>query len=132
MAEHGFDGFLSKCELIKSRTNKAGQVVPLIYNQECGFDTTLSLLHYADNEAGVIQGRNPHRYFEKYPDLKFDSRIFKELYLKDEQLQYALFDSTIPHLERMLSRGRESDIIVDELEIMQRVLMSMHKEGLTV
>lgn len=128
--EDGFDGFLSKCELIKSRTNKAGQVATLIYNQETGFDNALSLYKYAE-EAGVVEGRNPKKSFAKYPDIKFDDRKFSEEFNSNPDLQYALYDSTIPILERLLSRGREDDVVVNEEEILQRVLMSMHNEGLT-
>ena len=125
MEDDGFDGFLSKCEMIKSRTNKAGQVVPLVYNQELGFDPVLSLLHYAEKEAGVVEGRNPYRYFKGYDDIKFDARKFRDLFYTNEALQNALFDSTIPKLEQLLSRGLESEVVHDQFDIMGRVYKSL-------
>ncbi len=58
----GFDGFRVRCEMLKSRTNKAGQFTHLVYNQEIGFDPILSQLDFA-TEAGLVDGRNPYRYF---------------------------------------------------------------------
>ena len=49
--DDGFDGFMVKAELIKSRSNKAGQSCNLIYNQLTGFDPIMTLYQYAaDND----------------------------------------------------------------------------------
>jgi hypothetical protein len=103
MEDDGFDGFKARIELLKSRTNKAGQFVELIYNQEIGFDPVQSQYHFA-NETGLIEGRNPYRYVTGYKDIKFDSRKFRKEFLDNDQLRFAIFDKTLPVLERKLSR----------------------------
>lgn len=127
--DDGFDGFAVKVELIKSRTNKAGQVATLIYDQENGFDQVRSLYQFAE-EIKVVEGRNPKRFFTGHEEARFDSRKLRDMVLADEKLRYALYDTTIPRLEAMLSRGREDEVKYDEFEIMNRVLLSMHNEGL--
>lgn len=99
--DDGFDGFLVKAELIKSRSNKAGQMTSLVYNQLFGFDKVLTLYQYA-NDKGLIDGRNPYKYFKTYKDVKFDSRKFKQAYETNEQVREALHNTVIPLLEKSL------------------------------
>lgn len=103
--DDGFDGFMVKAELIKSRSNKAGQSCNLIYNQLTGFDPILTLYQYAvDNE--LVDGRNPYKYFKSNKDIKFDSRTFREAFNTDERIRNMLMESTLPKLEEMLSYVR--------------------------
>ena len=104
MEEDGFDGFLSRCDLLKSRTNKAGQFCHLVYNQVTGFDPVLSQLRFA-TESGLVEGRNPYRYFTGYKDDKFDSRKFREAFTESDKIREALFTTTIPMLEKQLNNS---------------------------
>lgn len=97
----GLDGFRVRCELIKSRSNKAGQSCGLIYNQAIGFDPILTMYDFADTND-LVEGRNPYRYFKGFEDNKFDSRKFRKSFVKDAKLRFALFDSTIPFLRSQL------------------------------
>lgn len=110
--DDGFDGFLVNCELVKSRTNKAGQITPLIYDQAQGFDNYRTLLHFAE-EMKLVSGRNPYRYFVKYPELKFSSKKFREEVVTNPKLRFALYDTIMPLLEQMLSVGREDEALDD-------------------
>lgn len=100
--DDGFDGFMVRAELIKSRSNKAGQSCNLVYNQVTGFDPILTLYQYAlDND--LIDGRNPYKYFKTNKDVKFDSRNFREAFDNNEEIKQLLLDNTVPRLQKLLS-----------------------------
>lgn len=106
--DDGFDGFMVRAELLKSRSNKAGKSCNLIYNQESGFDPIMTMYQYAlDNE--LIDGRNPYRYFKINKDVKFDSRKFRKEFYKNEELRSTLTDATLPLLESMLSDVKDDE-----------------------
>jgi len=100
--DDGFDGFMVRAELIKSRSNKSGQSCNLIYNQLTGFDPILTLYQFA-SDNNMIDGRNPYRYFKTNKDIKFDSRKFRECFNESDELKKTLMDSVTPYLEDMLS-----------------------------
>ena len=100
--EHGFDGFRVRCEFLKSRTNKSIQSTVMIYNQETGFDTIQTQYEFA-NVNGLVEGRNPYRYFINNKDIKFDSRKFKESFLEKVELRTSMFDNILPVLKSQLS-----------------------------
>jgi hypothetical protein len=122
--DDGFDGFLIRAELLKSRTNKSGQYCNLVYNQVTGFDSILTQYQFAlDNE--LIDGRNPYKYIIGNKDIKFDSRNFRKEFLTNEKLRYALFNNTIPLLEKQLSRvENDSDNNVSDYDLTIRLLKS--------
>jgi KaiC/GvpD/RAD55 family RecA-like ATPase len=127
--EHGFDGVMTRCELLKSRTNKAGQFCNLIYNQVTGFDPILTQYQFAQ-ENGLIAGKRPYNYIVDYKDVKFDWKDFRKEFLTNDQLRYALFDKTIPILESQLSRV-ESDFTgstVKYLDLINRLEKSQEGE----
>lgn len=113
--DDGLDGSNIRIELIKSRTNKAGQFVTMIYDQERGFDPVLSLLKFAEDN-NLLEGRNPYKKFVGNPDVKFDSRKFREAFKEREDVRKALYEVTKPYLYEMLSRLKEEDrpVINDE------------------
>lgn len=100
--EHGFDGFRVRCEFLKSRTNKSIQSTVMIYNQETGFDPIQTQYEFA-NDNGLVEGRNPYRYFINNKDIKFDSRKFKESFLENVELRTSMFDNILPVLKSQLS-----------------------------
>lgn len=99
--DDGFDGFVSRCDLLKARTNKSGQWCELVYNQVTGFDPVMSLFRFATMN-GAVDGRNPYRFFKDYKDLKFDSRKFNEIFNEKPEIREALFKSTLPILSKQL------------------------------
>jgi hypothetical protein len=119
-ADDGFDGFLIRAELLKSRTNKAGQFCHMIYNQASGFDPILTQYKFAkDNE--LIDGRNPYQYIKDFKDIKFSSKNFREEFIKNEKLRFAIFDKTIPILEKQLSKV-DTDQYQNEIDITTALL----------
>lgn len=102
MEDDGFDGFMVRVNLVKSRSNKAGQSVNLVYNQLYGFDPILSLYQFADDN-NMLDGRNPYKYFKNNKEVKFDSRKFRDAFNNNEAVREALKEATQPLLEELLS-----------------------------
>lgn len=100
--DDGFDGFLVRAELIKSRSNKAGQACELVYNQASGFDPIMTLYQFAVSH-NLVDGRNPYRYFKNNKDVKFDSRKFRDEYSNNDKLKSVMLEAVYPALERLLS-----------------------------
>lgn len=101
----GFDGFLVEVQFIKSKTNRGGSSVQLVYDYNTGFDPWLTMLHYA-NMACVIKGRNPYSYFESAPDIKFNSKQFRDIIGGKPELRDALLRDCAPSLYRLLSTNQ--------------------------
>ncbi len=106
--DNGFDGFLLRIELLKSRANKAGKYINMVYNQLTGFDPILTLYQFAEDND-LLDGRNPYKYFKEYKDIKFDSRKFRQAFLENEDVRMAITNATKPVLEDMLSYVNEND-----------------------
>lgn len=100
--EDGYAGFTVKSEIIKSRTNISGVSVPLVYDQNRGFSNERSLLYYAKEELGILNGgRRNSRYIGDNKDVRFDELNFVEEFKRPEVKQ-VLMDAVQPHLEAML------------------------------
>ena len=118
--EDGYDGFSIRCELVKSRTNKAGQTCTLVYNQEKGFDPALTLLAFA-KEHGLVGGsRKNARYFIGHEDVKFNEKEFVNEFITREEVRFAAHDATIPLLSNQLSK-----VDGDEVEKMNASLQNL-------
>lgn len=100
--DDGFDGFLVKALLVKSRSNKANQSCNLVYNQTHGFDPVMTLFQFA-TDNGMIDGRNPYKYFKINKDVKFDSRKFREEFNTNDNVKNTLMEAVGPELEKLLS-----------------------------
>jgi len=100
--DDGFDGFLVKAMLVKSRSNKANQFCNLVYNQTHGFDPILTLFQFA-TDNGMVDGRNPYKYFKINKDVKFDSRKFREEFNTNDKVKNTLMEAVTPELEKLLS-----------------------------
>lgn len=108
--DDGFDGSKIRVELLKSRTNKAGQFVNLIFNQETGFDPILSMLEYC-SDYNLLDGRNPYKYFVCSPDVKFDSRMlkFRDEFMNRQEVREAMANTIFPSLKSTLSKVDSSE-----------------------
>ena len=108
----GVSGFIVDISCVKSRTNKGGKSVPLVFTGARGFDPDLSMYMYLKSE-GYIIGSGASFYLTDYPNMKFSQKGFLEKLYSDEEFQQAF--ATVAHkaLQPLLS---ERKLTEDERE----------------
>lgn len=98
-AEEGFDGFMNRVEIVKSRTNADGKVFNLIYDKETGHSPIRSTVHMA-SELGLVSGNKNGYYFTSDPDKnKFSLANMEEDFNTNPILYKIMTDVTKPILE---------------------------------
>ena len=98
--EFYIDGAIVTVSLVKSRSNKGGQSVDLVFNQERGFDYDLSLFLMVKNEKR-LKGSGGYLYFEG-SDVKFAQKNFKDKLLQSPELQEAFSNEVSQILKEMV------------------------------
>lgn len=109
--EIGMDGMVNLVEFWKTRSNKAGQSCKLAFNQTTGYDPVMTLYLFA-KECGLIDGRNPKKYFvgDKETGPYFDDRNILEYLDNNPDMVQALIRRTKPELNKMLSTVDSKDL----------------------
>lgn len=105
-ADDGFniDGNIISISFNKSRTNKAGQSINLVFDQERGFDYDLSLfLLLKENKR--LKGAGAYLYLEELPNVKFAQKQFKQKLAENVELQNAFNKELSQILLKMVSQG---------------------------
>jgi len=115
LEDDGFDGFGVRLEIIKSRTNQAGQTVPLIYDKVRGIDSLRSSVNYA-KEIGILGGNRNGYYFADNKDNKFTLKGMHQDFKDNRELYNILYSNIIPVLESRLSAIRPEEMDVPEEE----------------
>ena len=124
--DDGIDGFKVRCELIKSRTNRAGQSCTLVYEQNTGFDPARTLYEFA-HENGLVDGRNPHKYIKGYPDAKFNQKKFTTEFTEKKEVANALIKATEPVLRNQLSHISEAEKLTKS-DVLERLLLAQEDD----
>lgn len=113
--DDGFDGFGVDAEIIKSRTNQAGQKVNLVYDKVRGFDTIRTSFNYAKS-LGIVGGNRNGYYLGDNKDLKFTLKNMTMEFRENPELIKNLYSHIIPPLEKRLSTIRPEEMeVVDEV-----------------
>lgn len=105
----GFDGFGIWLEIIKSRSNQAGQKVHLIYDKVRGIDPIRTCIAYA-KDNNLVTGDKNHTCFINNPDKKFKMREVNEYFRENREMIKIMYEHIIPSLEKSLSRVDEKDL----------------------
>jgi len=100
----GVDGTLVDLGLVKSRTNKAGQAATLVFNQDIGFDATLSLFILL-KENNRVKGAGAYLYFGERDDIKFSQKAFKQKLNDNVELQDVFMREVIDVLTTQLDNA---------------------------
>ena len=108
----GIKGFKAEFQIIKSRTNVAGRTVPMIFNQETGFDNELSLFELLKMN-NKIKGSGSYLYLGERDDIKFSMKTFKQTLREYPELRQVLAMEALPILESLLSNTDEFGYIED-------------------
>lgn len=102
------DGNIIELELIKSRSNKAGQTCRLVYDKEKGFDEQLSLFVML-KQYNRVKGAGAFLYFEERPDLKFSQKTFKEKVNENDELMQVFMNECMAVLETIIPKFVENE-----------------------
>ncbi len=108
----GIRGFKGEFQVIKSRTNVAGRTVPMIFNQETGFDNELSLFELLKMN-NKIKGSGSYLYLGERDDIKFSMKTFKSTLKEYPELRQVLAMEALPILEDLLSNTDEFGYMED-------------------
>ena len=111
----GFDGFGVQLRIIKSRTNQAGQIVPMLYDKVHGLDSIRSSVRYC-KEMGLLSGNRNGYYINGDKDNKFTLMNMNEEFREKRELYKVLYNSIIPLLEKRLSVVSEEELVVPDEE----------------
>ena len=95
-SEEGFDGFMNKIEIIKSRTNADGKTVNLIYDKESGHSPIRSTVE-ALKELGFVTGNKNGYSFTTDPDKnKFTLANMEESFNEKRELYKIMIETAKP------------------------------------
>lgn len=103
VSDHGFDGYRCELELSKSKTNSIGTNIPLAFNNAKGFDQIYSLFEFAKS-CGLVQGRNPHLFFETMEEMKFSRKDFRKKFIAEDIFRVRFMEVLRPMLEMLLAK----------------------------
>ena len=114
--EFGINGFYSKVQLVKSRTNRAGQEVKMVYNQDYGFDRMLTNF-VTLKEAGAIRGSGWY-YFDGLEHMKFQQKGFLKKFYEEPIMREAMRDLSLEVFNTYIPKhdlGSSTDMSVDDV-----------------
>lgn len=123
----GINGFMSKVKLVKSRNNRAGQEVNLVYDQNRGFDRILSCYEYL-KENDVIRGAGSSFYIDGLQSIKFAQKNFYKKFYEEPLLREAMMQSTIETCRMMLPKFDESAADMSKNEFIKRLNAAFEDE----
>lgn len=95
------DGSLVDLTLVKSRTNKAGKSITLVFNQDHGYDEDLSLFMMLKN-SGRINGAGAYLYLRDRDDIKFSQKAFKDKLASNPELRKIFMEEVVDALKATL------------------------------
>jgi len=113
--EYGFDGFTATLILVKSRSNKSGQTVELVYDQNRGFLNDVSNFEYLRKEE-VLGGTGSGYFVKESPDLKAKKSNFEEIHKKSKAFRLALRKATRAVAMTFVKENDAADQEADEAE----------------
>jgi RecA/RadA recombinase len=86
--DYGINGFLNKITIIKSRSNRAGQELEVVYDQNTGYDNVYTNFHFLKSEK-LISGAGRGFYLEGAEDVKFAQKDFRNKLKASKDLRKA-------------------------------------------
>lgn len=99
-------------EIIKSRSNQAGQSVEIIYDKVKGVSPVRTCIHFA-KENGLTGGNKNGMYFINNKETKFTMRNVEQCFSENKELYKIMYDHIRPLLETKLSQVRPDELTVD-------------------
>jgi RecA/RadA recombinase len=128
--DFGIKGFKAIGELIKSRSNEAGNKFTLVYSQSEGYHNLLTNFLMI-KDLGFLKGNGRAYYFESAPNEKFTQKNFAEKYQTNSTLKQA-FDAMVKdELSKFLSGVNTTALLgLDgETDDEEAIELTKHVEG---
>ena len=94
--------------LVKSRSNRAGQTIDYVFNQEEGFDNVLTNYVYMKKE-GRVGGAGRSFYLDFAPDVKFSQKDFKKKYEENKEFRKQFILETRKSLRQFVNTTSTSN-----------------------
>ena len=116
LEDDGIDGFMIRIEIIKSRSNQAGQAVTIVYDKVKGVSPIRTCIQFA-KDNGLIGGNKASMYFINNKDSKFKLRTVEECFNENKELYKIMYEHIVPLLSTRLSQVKSGELAMDE-EIM--------------
>lgn len=116
LEDDGIDGFMIRIEIIKSRSNQAGQAVTIVYDKVKGVSPIRTCIQFA-KDNGLIGGNKASMYFINNKDSKFKLRNVEECFNENKELYKIMYEHIVPLLSTRLSQVKSGELAMDE-EIM--------------
>ena len=98
----GFDGFGINAQIVKCRTNQAGQSIHLIYDKVRGADPIRSCIQYAKDKDLLVGRMRNSMAFASNPDMKFNMLKANDSFAQNPELFKEMYKTIVPHLEERL------------------------------
>ncbi len=112
----GIDGNFATVQILKSRSNRAGRVATLVYNQNKGFINPLSNYNFLKEEK-KIGGAGRSFYLDGCPDVKFAQKDFikklKESKVMQQRYKELLAESLSQFIYMAGDEEDETDNFID-------------------
>ena len=108
----GIDGSLVDITLVKSRTNKAGKSITLLFNQETGFDPDLSL-YIMLKQHKKINGAGAYLYIGDRSDIKFRQSEIKEKLLTNKEFAQIFSEACMDCLKELIKDVQEEQLFAN-------------------
>lgn len=104
----GIDGSMVDLTLIKSRNNKAGQTATLVFDQDTGFDSDLSL-YILLKQNGKIKGAGVSFYIDGFDEYKFSQKTFKHKLATIPEFQEIFINTVLEVLQDSIYSIEETE-----------------------
>jgi hypothetical protein len=86
--DYGINGFLNKITILKSRSNRAGQELEVVYDQNNGYDNIYTNFHFLKSEK-LLGGAGRGFFLEGANDIKFAQKDFRNKLKASKELRKA-------------------------------------------
>ena len=114
LEDDGFDGFGVQAQIMKSRSNIDGIVVPFVFSKINGYDSLRSSFQYA-KDMSMIGGNKNGYYFTDDKDRKIHLNKIHEEFAENREMYNVLYSHIIPVLENNLSCVKPEELeVIDE------------------
>lgn len=113
LEDDGFDGVGIRIEIIKARSNQAGQSVEVIFDKVRGVSPIRTCIKFA-KDNGLTGGNKNAMYFINNKDVKFSLKEAERCFSENKELYKIMYAHILPLLETHLSAVKEAELLFDE------------------